>query len=134
MTRRPFHRWWAHLAPLGVPTTDRRILATTGRFTLATSDFLIRAGSGVVGSLARVTTRAGWLIAIGITSDPDTIAGIQTHTLWPALALTDTVTITADGLTVFTSGTVGSVMACPHSPAWDGARFHLSPPITTPLP
>lgn len=123
--------WWARLAPLGVPTTDGRVLDAAGKFTLHRGShvFLIVIGDGKVtpadhGSVTYLGVADGWLVGSGTVWNTDTIRRMAAGEVFPELSLTGTTGRRTPTLKIITSGTVGAV-AAGRAPAWPGARFVL---------
>lgn len=135
-------RWTAHLAPIGVPSPDRRVIdpaAVIGHpappmyaylVTYDDEDNRIR-----LGVVEEVIMRDGWLIAAGDLFVPDSaarraLALIRDRVLRPEMSLAhiashlDPGPAGSEGLDRFTRGIVAAIVAG-RNPAWPDVRFHL---------
>ena len=114
------------MAPLGVPTGDRRKLAAGGRWRLNLSAALLRPGTAdAIGAVTRAVIEDGWLIASGTVAHAPTAELMATGQVHPELFLADTTHHrTPDGVLCFDSGVIRSITAG-RNPAWSDTRFIL---------
>lgn len=131
-------RWkfTALLAPLGVPTSDGRVLARSGRFQPSLFPFLTRPPTvhgavqlGIVWGLdvigGHLPSAGPHLVASGVVWSGDLAADMAEETVWPEMSLIDVAAQRQpDNTLLITRGTVGAVIAG-RKPAWPGIRFIL---------
>jgi len=130
--------WAAHLAPLGRPSADGRVLDPAGKFTLPTmfpkTRYLIAAEDNHdlnrIGTLTYLHAEDGWLMAGGKLWPPVDATERQLHDLiragklFPQMSLRN-IRSEHDGDVVrLLGGTVAGVIAG-RDPAWPDTRFHL---------